>query len=328
MSRDYVTLPPDVRIVPCVAPLSESVSWADSMLGAEEAWKLSQGEGVIVCVLDTGCDIKHPDLAGAIRDAKDFTGSRVGYNDRHSHGTHVSGLVAARMGNDIGIRGIAPKCELVIAKVLGDNGAGSDQAIASGIEWGLSKGATVFSLSLGGAFDMPATLAAAKAVTSHGGRFLLAAAGNDGGAVNKPAAYAEFVSVGAYDEDGNLTGFTSKVGRLDIVGPGVKMLSTIPGGLYGEMTGTSQACPVVAAITALALAKHRDDGSDTDLRTTADLREHLLKAATDTGRGYRLVNARKMLESHGVAPQPESSRTLVYAPAWTRYEIWRRESDA
>jgi subtilisin family serine protease len=315
----YVRLPPDVRIKPSLAPLSESVSWADGMLGAEEAWKLSQGEGVVVCVLDTGCDVKHPDLGdGAIFDATDFTGSRYGYQDRNGHGTHVAGLIAARMGNDLGIRGIAPECRLVIAKVLGDNGSGSDAGIAQGIAWGLSKGATVFSLSLGGGFNMPATLDATKAVLQCGGRFLLAAAGNDGGEVNYPARYDQFVSVGAYDSHGMLTRFTSKRGRLDIVGPGVEMLSTLPGGGYGTMTGTSQACPIVAGITALAVAKHRDDGSDTDLRSVEDLREHLQKNATDTGRGYRLVNARKLLESHGVAPQPagEWQPWLQFTPTW------------
>lgn len=314
-----VRLPPDVRIKESLTPLSEGVSWADDMLGAEEAWRLSQGEGVVVCVLDTGCDVDHPDLQGAILDDRDFTGSRYGSADRHGHGTHVAGLVAARMGNDIGIRGIAPKCQLLVAKVLGDNGSGSDAAIANGIAWGLSKGATVFSLSLGGAFSMPATLGAAKAVVQASGRFLLAAAGNDGAAVNYPAKYDQFVSVGAYDQDGELTRFTSKVGRLDIVGPGVEMLSCLPGGRYGTMTGTSQACPVVAGITALALAKHRDEGSDTDLRTTQDLREHLQRNATDTGRGYRLVNARKLLEEHGDAPQPPAE---TWVP-WIRFtERW------
>lgn len=325
MSRreHYVTLPPDVRIKPSVAPLAESVSWADASLGIADAWKLSQGEDIIVCSLDTGCFVDHPDLEGAIFDAKDFTGSRYGYGDRHGHGTHVAGLVGARMGNDIGIRGIAPKSRLVVAKVLGDNGAGSDTDIARGILWGLSKGATIFSLSLGGAFGMPATKAAIRDVMSSGGRFAFAAAGNDGGAVNYPARYDQFVSVGAYDEHGRLTDFTSKVGRLDIVGPGVKMLSCAPGGGYQEMTGTSQACPVVAAIGALALSKHLRDGGDTDLRTTADMREHLQKSAKDTGRGYWLVNARKLLEMHGVATQPAVERDLVAELPW-RYELWRR----
>ena len=134
-------------------------------------------------------------------------------------------------------------------------------------------------------------------------RFCFAAAGNDGGAVNWPAASDYFVSVGACDNQGNLTAFTSRHGRLDIVGPGSEMLSTLPGGRYGTMTGTSMACPIVAAVGLLALAKHEAEGGSTDLRTIADMREHLVKTATDRG-AYRLLNARKLLERHGVAPPP------------------------
>lgn len=319
-----VTLPPDVRINPCVAPLSESVSWADEGLGVDEAWKLSQGEGVIVCSLDTGCDVYHPDLDGAILDAKDFTGSRFGFGDRHGHGTHVAGLVGARMGNNVGIRGIAPKCKLLIAKVLGDNGAGSDTSVAQGLLWGHERGARIFCLSLGGASDMPATLAAAKEIVKGGGKFIFAAAGNDGGRVNKPAAYEQCVSVGAYDNHGNLTEFTSKTGRLDIVGPGVEMMSTLPGNRYGTMTGTSQANPVVGAIGALAVAKHDVDKGQSDLVSVADMREHLQKSATDSGRGYKLANARRMLERHGVEVPVVADVWLPKIPLGKNWAVCRR----
>ncbi len=300
----HVRLPPDVKITPSVAQLSETVSWADDMLGSEAAWKLSQGDGVVVAMLDTGCFVAHPDLRDAILDARDFTRSRFGPGDVHGHGTHVAGLVGARAGNNIGIRGIAPKCKLLIAKVLGDDGGGSDEAIAAGLLWAAERGAHIFSLSLGGAFDMPATKAAIRDIVSVGNRFPFAAAGNDGGAVNYPARYDQFVSVGAYDQNGRLTDFTSRVGRLDIVGPGVEMLSCAPDGGYQKMTGTSQACPCVAGVGALAVAKHIADGSDTDLRSPDDMREHMQKCATDSGQGYRLVNARKLLELHGEKPQP------------------------
>lgn len=300
---DY-RLPPDISITERLVPLSETKSWADDFLGIEDAWRESRGKGVIVAVLDTGIDAEHPDLRDAVLDAWDFTGSRFGPQDVNNHGTHVSSLIGARAGNDLGIRGIAPECKLLHAKVLGDNGAGDENAIVEGLNWAFGKGADIFSLSLGGL--MPMLLVQEFCIWAQSQRpcWFLGAAGNDGGRLNSPAALEQFVSVGAHDKKGMLTQFTSKVGRLDIVAPGIAMLGCLPRGRYGEMTGTSQATPCAAAVAALMVSKHRESGSDTDLKTTADLREHFQKSATDRGT-YRLLNARKALERHGVTPAPE-----------------------
>lgn len=192
------------------------------------------------------------------------------------------------------------------------------------MRWGFNKGATIFSLSLGGASPMPSVEAIAKEIDAAGRHFPFAASGNDGADVNYPAASSYFISVGACDKQGNLTEFTSKRGRLDIVGPGQDMLSTIPGGRYGTMTGTSMACPIVAAVGALASAKHIKDGGASDLVSVADMREHLVKSATDRG-SYRLLNPRKLLERHGVAPAIEPERDLILSLP-SRYELWRRRA--
>lgn len=181
------------------------------------------------------------------------------------------------------------------------------------MKWAFDKGARVFSLSLGGGSPMP-TLEGFVRDIANSKRFSFAAAGNDGGAVNHPAASNHFISVGACDRQGNLTAFTSKVGRLDIVGPGAEMLSTLPSGRYGTMTGTSMACPIVAAVGLLAFAKHESEGGSTDLVSISDMREHLVKTATDRG-AYRLLNPRKLLERHGEKPKESNPWVKMFSLA-------------
>lgn len=323
--RYRVGLPPDTDLTRRLAPLSETIDWSARFLGVPDLWSQTEGESVVVAILDTGCDLDHPDLDGAIIDAKDFTGSRIGPSDLHGHGTWCAGAVAARRGNNIGVVGISPKVRLLVAKVLGDGGGGSDRSIVAGLEWAaghpeVKAGLFITSNSYGGA-GMPKYVrdAFARAPGYH-----FAAAGNDGGRIGEPAAFDSCVSVGACDNQGQLTAFTSRIGRLDIVGPGANMLSTAPRGGYQSMTGTSMACPVVAAVGALCIAKHAQHGGATDLTTVADMREHLVKTATDRGT-YRLLNARKLLEMHGIATQPAVERDLVAELPW-RYELWRRRA--
>src|SRR5271156_6693332 len=94
--------------------------WSLPEFKIPDYWSKTQGQSVRVAVLDTGCDLTHPDLAGAIDAQEDFTGSSAGPQDLFGHGTHCCGTVAAR-GT---FRGMAPACRLLIGKVLGDDGSG------------------------------------------------------------------------------------------------------------------------------------------------------------------------------------------------------------
>jgi len=308
-----IGLPPDVRITPSTIPFSESVSWSDALLGIEDAWRASKGENIRVAILDTGVDTGHPDLDGAIHNVQDFTRSRWGAQDRHGHGTHVASLVGARAGNSIGIRGIAPLCKLICGKVLGDSGAGSEEAIMAGVRWSYDQGAWVISMSLGGPDRMPRlasllTEIATDAKQANRPLAVLAAAGNDGGnALNYPAALPNVFPVGAFGNDGRITRFTSRSDRLRVLGPGVDMLGCLPGNRYGVMTGTSQATPVVAAIVALALRKEKEVGSDTAIDTSADAEDHMARNSVDAVNGtkFKLINARKALEAIGEKPKDD-----------------------
>lgn len=323
MSRreKYLRLPPTAKPKVCAVGLTETYDWALTSDGIPDLWKQTRGKGVKIAGLDTGVDDKHPDLIGQVRDAKDFTGSRIGHRDSHGHGTFISGQLVAKCGNNIGTAGICYEAEYRHYKVLSDNGSGSEQAIGAGFQAARADGNHIASASFGGR-GMSRWLYDLLKELHDDGMMMFFAAGNDSGPVNEPAAWPWGIAVGASDEDGRLTDFTSKIGRLDIVAPGVKRTSTLPGGRYGEMAGTSMACPHAGGVGALALSKHMQAGGASDLRNRADMVDHLRKTAADRGK-YKLLNPRRLLEEHGVATQPAVERDLVAELPW-RYELWRR----
>lgn len=249
------------------------------------------GEGVKVAVLDTGVDSDHPDLKNGIIAMKDFTGD--GIEDVNGHGTHCAGVIGSRL-NNLGFVGIAPKCELIIGKVLGNNGSGAFQWIEDGIDWAVSEGADIISMSLGG----PATTvglhraiheALAKNV------IVFCAAGNDGSiyqnAIGYPGRYGSVITIAAHDSDGNRAGFSSRGGEIDFMAPGTDIWSTYVDGGYSSLSGTSMATPFAAGLAALILAKHRKDQGSTPIITCEDVKDHMLYMATHPGyhdneRGY------------------------------------------
>jgi len=311
-----------------IQTLSESLDWSVNFLGIPQLWKQSQGEGVIVAVLDTGCDLDHPDLQGAVIGARDFTGSLSGVRDRSSHGTWCASAIGARK-NDIGFCGIAPLVKLLIGKVLGDDGSGGEAGIIAGIQWADSQGANIISMSLGGPSMSTAVLAAIRAFLSKPHRFIICAAGNDGRAnsVGYPAKWEETVAVAAIDERGMLTSFSSRGPEVDIAAPGANMIAAVPVdmGSYARMSGTSMATPVVAGVAALCLSKHLKEGGLTELESYKDLLAHLRKTAKDagpqgpdTGYGYGIIDPAKLLADIApvtppVTPTPEGPDVQVTA---------------
>ena len=172
-----IRLPP-FRIEATFTTLSETIDWGLTAYHIPDHWKATRGKNIKVAVLDTGIDEAHPDLKDAIDDARDFTRSRFGPIDRHGHGTHTAGTIGARQ-NDVGVVGVAPDCRLLIGKVLGDDGSGSSATVAAGIDWACDSGSDVISLSLGSPEPDDVLLAAVECAASKG-KFIIAAAGNDG----------------------------------------------------------------------------------------------------------------------------------------------------
>ncbi|MEU0095934.1 S8 family serine peptidase [Kribbella sp. NPDC006257] len=253
-------------------------------IGAPAAWQAGyEGTGVSVAVLDTGVDANHPDLVGKVKKAVDFSDSPSGTVDHFGHGTHVAATIAGTGAGAGGTRkGVAPKADLLIGKVLGDDGYGYDSGIIAGMEWAAAEGAKVVNMSLGGeATDGTDPLSqAVNDITARTGMLFVVAAGNEGAdqTVGTPGAATSALTVGAVDRDDKLADFSSRGPRLgdgglkpEITAPGVDIVAARAAGtemgqplddLYTAASGTSMATPHVAGAAALMAQAHPDWKAD------------------------------------------------------------------
>ncbi|MFJ4467821.1 S8 family serine peptidase [Streptomyces sp. NPDC089424] len=253
-----------------------------AQINAPAAWAAGQhGEGVKVAVLDTGADQTHPDLAGRVSEARDFSGSGS-TRDLFGHGTHVAATAAGSGAASGGLRkGVAPGADLIVGKVLGDDGSGSESQIIAGMEWAAAEGAKVVNMSLGADMQSdgtdPMSLAVNEISRSSGALFVVAA-GNSGGrgdmTVGSPGVADAALTVGAVDRDDSLAPFSSRGPRFgdkavkpDITAPGVGIVAARAAGTtmgapiddhYVAADGTSMATPHVAGAAALLAGQHPD----------------------------------------------------------------------
>ncbi|MET7859571.1 S8 family serine peptidase [Streptomyces sp. NPDC005318] len=253
------------------AQINAPAAWAAGYLGA----------GVKVAVLDTGADQTHPDLAGRVSEAKDFSGSGS-TEDHFGHGTHVAATAAGSGAASAGLhKGVAPSADLLVGKVLGDNGSGSESQVIAGMEWAAGQGARVVNMSLGADMETdgtdPMSLAVNEISHSSGALFVVAA-GNAGElgemTVGSPGAADAALTVGAVDRDDSLASFSSrgprfgdKAAKPDITAPGVGIVAARAAGTtmgvpvddyYVAADGTSMATPHVAGAAALLAGQHPD----------------------------------------------------------------------
>ncbi|MGC0401796.1 subtilisin family serine protease [Streptomyces sp. SAI-126] len=250
-----------------------------AQIGAPAAWAAGyDGKGVKVAVLDTGVDTTHPDLASAVTASKDFTSSG-GTDDKVGHGTHVAATLAGSGTRSDGrYKGVAPGAGILNAKVLDDNGEGSDSSVIAGLEWAAGQGAKVANLSLGQE-DTPGedpVEAAVNALSKSTGMLTVAAAGNEGpdaGTVGSPGAAESALTVGAVDGEDRLADFSStgptadNALKPDLTAPGVDIVSAKAAhGYLGDpaadgyvsMSGTSMATPHAAGAAAILAQRHPD----------------------------------------------------------------------
>lgn len=231
-------------------PAFQGQQYAPQRINAIAGWDRSQGSpNVTIAILDSGVDLDHPDLQAKIVPGFDFVNNDSDADDDNGHGTHCAGIAAAVTNNGVGIAGIAPNCKIMPVKVLNAGGAGATDWIVNGITWAADNGAKVISLSLGGYGASQATKDAGAYALSKGA-FPLAAAGNDNTSQQfYPAAWDEYLAVGATDQNDQKAGFSNfDASWVDVAAPGVNIYSTLPGGTYGNSSGTSMACPVVAGL--------------------------------------------------------------------------------
>jgi serine protease len=208
---------------------SQTIPYGITMVNAPVVWPRTKGAGVRVAVMDTGISMYHPDrgnVVGSVSFALDTGGATIPVEDFHGHGTHTSGTIAAA-DNDIGVVGVAPQADLLIAKVMDNTGNGQDSWLISGIEWAVNNNAKVISMSLGSP-DYSLALDTACSNAFAAGTLLVAAAGNDNvNTPSYPAALPSVISVAAVDQSKNKASFSNYGPTIALAAPGVSVYSTV-----------------------------------------------------------------------------------------------------
>lgn len=219
--------------LPADLPVTE-VPWGILAVKAPDAWNLgTKGEGVRVMVLDTGVDKDHPALVANFEKGRDFVGdngsAEYPFFDSMGHGSHVAGTILAD-GDSTGLPGVAPRAKLLMGRVCGNFGCPS-AGILAGVNWAIEEGVQVVNMSLGGPFPSPGGRDA-YAAADAAGVMVVAASGNDGARrISYPAGYETVFSVGAVNPDLTKADFSNWGDALDIVAPGVDILSSVPRGM-------------------------------------------------------------------------------------------------
>jgi subtilisin len=272
--------------------MAETIPVGVSQIKAPMAWDCSRGKGINVAVLDTGIDYNHPDLKPNFKGGVSFVPGQA-LMDGHGHGTHCSGTIAAAI-NGAGVVGVAPAAYLYGVKVLSNSGSGNWSWLIAGIDWCIQKKMRVLSMSMGGN-GAPAALEAMCNAAWNKGLLLVAAAGNSGQTPNpgviEPARYQSVIAVSAIDSANVLAPFSSRGPEVELCAPGVNVLSTIPGGGFGTMSGTSMACPHVSGAAVLAWGGHRYVNNVTIRRLLAWTSDNLGVPGRDPFFGYGRVDA-------------------------------------
>lgn len=257
--------------------------WWVPYVKAERAWTHvgMQQKKVVVAVIDSGVDVHHEDLKGRIEPGGfNFPSNNSNVTDIHGHGTQVSGVIAAELGNGKGITGIAGAFEvsLLPLKISTDDGKSTVSNLIKAVNYAVEKKVDVINISLGG----PRSSQFEKDAIQHAideGIVIVAAAGNGalkGNAVNYPASYEEVISVGAIDQFSKRASFSNYNAYVDLVAPGVGLYTTSPYHSYKSVNGTSFSAPVVSGTVAMMKAIRPELTND----EVADL---LTATATDVG---------------------------------------------
>ncbi|MBG6067946.1 S8 family serine peptidase [Micromonospora ureilytica] len=230
--------------------------WHLRFLNVSQAQTISQGEGVIVAVPDTGVD-PHPDLRKNLLKGTDtVTGEGDGQQDSNSHGTSMAGLIAAHgRGTNLGALGIAPKSKVLPIKAAGADNFGEADDLAAAVEYATANSAQVISISSGGA-STPRLVRAIKSALAAN----ITVVASVGNAPHSPTAYPAgeegVIAVGGVDRTGLHAAISVTGPKIDVVAPAVDIYSTSYGGKYSKGTGTSSATAIVAGAAALIRSKY------------------------------------------------------------------------
>jgi hypothetical protein len=302
---------PDYYVRLCLIPNDPNYpqQWALSKIDAPPAWDIHTGShDVVVAVIDTGVDYTHPDLQGNIwvnelelngctgvdDDENGYIDDIYGYDfayddcepqDDSGHGTHIAGIIAAKGNNNTNVSGICWNARIMAVKAKITYTLGPASLISEAIYYAVSNGADVLSCSW--SMDPPSNLLYDSFQYAYSqGVVAVAAAGNqNSNNVIYPAGYSTVISVGASTQSDQRASFSNYGDWVDIMAPGVDILSLFHYGRVYSLAGTSMACPHVAGACALMLSVN-------PYLTPDEVRQAILSTGDAIAPGICLSNAR------------------------------------
>ncbi|SEP72022.1 type VII secretion-associated serine protease mycosin [Lentzea xinjiangensis] len=272
----------------------EEQEWHLDALDVHSAQARARGDGVIVAVIDSGVDARHPDLAGRVLPGTGFGSSKGtdGTTDTDGHGTGMAGIIAAT-GRNGGALGIAPG-----AKILPIASSEQEQftldVVAESIRWAADHGAKVVNMSLGFSSSMTPSLVRAVNYAIEKDVVLVAATGNEGEEVSAPANIRGVVAVTGTNREGKPWKSSNVGADTVLAAPAEGIVTTAPVSVYAsgyaEMDGTSAASAIVAGVAALVRAKHPAMPAKDVVNALVKTAKDLAEPGRDDTTGFGMVN--------------------------------------
>ncbi len=243
------------RIVPLDGTVNDPLSiyqWHLSKIGTPAAWDGGQGSGVTIAILDTGIDASHPDMVARLVPGWNFYDNTADTSDPYGHGTKVAGSAAAAMNNAVGIAGVSGNSKIMPIRIGNATGGASISGMAQGLTYASDLGVRVANISSSLAAESSSVLSAAEYMKNRGG-LVFVSAGNSG-APSTAKSTTSLILVGATDSNDVVAGFSTYGDAVRLSAPGVSIYTTLAGGGYGGVNGTSFAAPIAAGVAALVMS--------------------------------------------------------------------------
>lgn len=295
---------PNYRVAPFLAPSDTLYAgqYAHGLINSEAAWDITTGlSAVTIAIIDSGIELSHPEFAGRLVSGYDFVERDHTPQDVCGHGTHVAGIAAAAGNNSQGVAGVAWGVRIMPLRVLDGYCIGSTADVAAALVWAADNGADVINLSLG--TSAPSSLMENGTYYAYSKGVVVVAAGGNAGTspLFYPAAHPWVLAVGATDTAGDRGVFSNTGPELDLMAPGVDILSTTPSGYfyyqtlfgtsatYGELSGSSMAAPFVAGAAALLAGLPAFDSPNKIYQALMESALDMEVAGRDDNTGYGLL---------------------------------------
>lgn len=302
-----------------------SEQWNLDRIQMEQAWDYAQGAGIIVAVIDTGVDYSHEDLSaniwvntaetinGVDDDQNGFVDDVRGWDfvdddndpmDAEVHGTAVAGVIAAVGNNTQGISGVAPQAKMMVVRGLVDQNTGYHSDLARAIYYAVDNGADIINNSWGCVSPCPSSPILEDAVryAHDSGVIIVSSAGDQKDYIDKytPSNMKETITVGASKFDDKRKFNSNLDYHLDVLAPGVSIMTTEPGNIYVQQSGSSMAAAHVSGLAAVLLSYDRN-------LTNEEIRQIIRSSADDVDlpdfdmtSGFGRINAAKAFDINHV----------------------------